>query len=42
MDCSVYLVADATYIYSQLWQLSGRFALLALSIGLWGLGRFTG
>lgn len=38
MDCSVYLVADATYIYSQLWQLSGRFALLALSIGLLGLG----
>ena len=37
MDCSVYLVADATYIYSQLWQLSGRFALLALSIGLLGL-----
>lgn len=41
MDCSVYLVADATYIYAQLWQLSGRFALLALSIGFWGLGRFT-
>lgn len=38
MDCSVYLVADATYIYAQLWQLSGRFALLALSIGLLGLG----
>ena len=38
MDCSVYLAADATYIYSQLWQLSGRFALLALSIGLLGLG----
>lgn len=38
MDCSVYLAADATYIYSQLWQLSGRFALLALTIGLLGLG----
>lgn len=32
------LVADASYIYAQLWQLSGRFALLALSIGLLGLG----
>ncbi|HCP71532.1 MAG TPA: hypothetical protein DIT87_05850, partial [Clostridiales bacterium] len=38
MDCGVYLVADATYLYSQLWQLSGRFALLALTIGLLGLG----
>ena len=38
MNCSVYLAVDATYIYSQLWQLSGRFALLALSIGLLGLG----
>ena len=38
MDCSVYLAADATYIYSQLWQLSGRFALLALTIGLAGCG----
>lgn len=42
MDCSVYLVADATYIYAQLWQLSGRFALLALSIGLLGLAAVYG
>ena len=42
MDCSVYLAADATYIYSPLWQLSGRFALLALSIGLLGLAAVYG
>lgn len=33
----MYLVVDASDIYSQLLQLSGRFALLALSIGLMGL-----
>lgn len=37
-QCVVYLVEDASYIYAQLWQLSGRFALLALAIGLLGLG----
>ena len=36
-ECKVYLVVDASSIYSQLLQLSGRFALLALSIGLMGL-----
>ena len=36
--CRIYLVEDAGYIYAQLWQLSGRFALLALAIGLLGLG----
>lgn len=37
IQCKVYLVVDASYIYSELLQLSGRFALLALSIGLLGL-----
>ena len=36
--CRIYLVEDAGHIYAQLWQLSGRFALLALVIGLLGLG----
>lgn len=36
--CRIYLVEDADHIYAQLWQLSGRFALLALAIGLLGLG----
>lgn len=36
-QCSIYLVVDISYIYSELMQLSGRFALLALSIGLLGL-----
>lgn len=36
-QCLVYLAADATYIRSQLLQLAGRFALLALMIGLLGL-----
>jgi len=36
--CRIYLVEDAGPIYAQLWQLSGRFALLALAIGLLGLG----
>ncbi len=35
--CQVYLVTDASGIYTQLWQLSGWFALLALCIGLLGL-----
>ena len=37
VPCKIYLVADATYIDSQLLQLGGRFALLALPIGLAGL-----
>ena len=36
--CRIYLVEDADHIYAQLWQLSGRFALLALAIELLGLG----
>ena len=36
--CGIYLVEDANHIYAQLWQLSGRFALLALAVGLLGLG----
>ena len=36
--CRIYLVEDSEHIYAQLWQLSGRFALLALVIGLLGLG----
>ena len=36
--CRIYLVEDSEHIYAQLWQLSGRFALLALTIGLLGLG----
>ena len=36
-QCEVYFVADAAYIHSQLLQLAGRFALLALVIGMLGL-----
>ena len=37
IQCEVYFAADATYIRGQLMQLAGRFALLALVIGLLGL-----
>ena len=36
--CGVYLVRDADDIHARLWQLGGRFALLAAGIGLVGLG----
>ena len=38
ISCHIYLVADASFIQGQLWQLSGRYVLLALAIGLLGLG----
>ena len=37
MRCELYLVSDASYIYTNLQVLAGRFALLALIIGLVGL-----
>lgn len=36
--CGIYLVRDADDIHARLWQLGGRFALLAAGIGLVGLG----
>ena len=38
IPCHIYLVAEADHIQRQLWQLSGRYALLALAVGLLGLG----
>jgi len=37
IPCKIYLIVDASDIYAELLQLSVRFALLALSIGLLGL-----
>lgn len=37
MPCQVYLTVDASYIHSQLLQLTGKFALLALTVGLLSL-----
>ena len=42
IPCSIYLVADASHIQRQLWQLSGRYALLALAVGFLGLGAVYG
>lgn len=35
--CKIYLVAEATYIHSQVWELAIRFVLLALAVVLLGL-----
>ena len=42
MDCSVYLAADATYIYSSSGSSADSLRCWRCPLAFWGLGRFTG